>query len=221
MTVSYTILTPVQAEPISLSDAKKWLRVDFDEDDQTIAELIIDARRYAENILQRSLAPQTLRAIIKPDAIAEGNLSGPVDHPTDPWVLAERVTAIPYGFYGPSFPLPMPPVTAISVVEYQLTPFDDDGGGSSTIWKTLDPTNSNGNANWRLDTEMDPSVVYLRTPLAATRFRITYTSGYAALPFDIRRNILSLIGFWYLNREGQNVPAEIDMKFARKRVFTL
>ncbi|HEX3640196.1 MAG TPA: head-tail connector protein [Ktedonobacteraceae bacterium] len=222
MTTSYTVLALPSIEPLALSDAKKYLRVDYDDEDDVIAELIVDARKEAEKITNRSLALQTVRAIIRPDAIAEGSLSGPVDHPTDPWVLAERVTAIPYGFYGPSFKLPMSPAIAMSVVEYQLTPFDDDGGETSTIWTMLDPANDNGAANYRLDVETDPSTIYVRAPLAATRFRFTYTTGYSGmLPGNLNTLIKRLVGYWFNNREEAEVPQTLIDGIARYRIWEL
>jgi hypothetical protein len=215
MTVGYTVLTPVSAEPISLSEAKKWLRVDFDEDDETIAELIIDARRYAENILQRSLATQTLQVIIEPDPVPTGLLSGPVDVPIDSWQLAERPGVPLFGNALVSFALPMGPLQSLTTLEYQLTRME------VPEWTTINPIDASGHDNYRIDTVSDPNKLYLFFVVAASRYRITYVSGYTAIPFDIRRNMLSLIGFWYLNREGQDPPIEIDMKFARRRVFTL
>lgn len=222
MTTSYVVLTPPSVEPVSLADVKAFARVDFDDEDTVIAGLIVDARQEAEKITKRALAPQTIRAIIRPDPMAEGVLSGPVEHPTDPWVLAERVTAIPYGFYGPSFKLPMPPAITMSVVEYQLTPFDDDGGGSNTIWTTLTPLNTDGNANYRLDIETDPSTIYLRSPLAATRFRFTYTTGYSGmLPGNLATLIKRLATYWYNNREDAEVPQTLIDGFAKYRVWEL
>ena len=220
MTTSYTVLTPPSIEPLSLSDAKKFLRVDYDDEDDVIAELIIDARREAEKITNRALASQTIRAILQPDAMSAGVLSGPVESPTDPWVVAERVTAIPYGFYGSSFKLPMSPAISITTIEYQLTPFDDDGG--STIWATLAPTNASGNANYRLDIETDPSTIYLQAPLAATRFRITYSAGYAnALPGNMMTLLKRLVSHWYNNREDAEIPENLVCAFARYRVWEL
>ena len=74
MSVGYTVLTPVSVEPITLSDVKRWLRVDYDDEDAVIAEIIVDARRYAENILHKSLATQTIQAILEPEPVPDGLL---------------------------------------------------------------------------------------------------------------------------------------------------
>jgi uncharacterized phage protein (predicted DNA packaging) len=43
-------------EPISLAEAKKHLRVEFEDDDTLIQGLIVAAREYAEGFLNRVLA---------------------------------------------------------------------------------------------------------------------------------------------------------------------
>jgi|SRR5579859_6205403 len=215
MPVSYTVTVPVQTEPITVSDAKAWLRVDFGDEDTLIAGLISDARRYAENILHRSLATQTIQAIIEPDPVAAGPLSGPVDAPMDSWRLAERPGVPLFGNALISLRIPMGPVQSFTTLEYQLTRQDNPE------WTALAATDSNGNANYRIDTVADPNRLNIFTIVAATRYRLTYVAGFTALPFDIRNNIKALIGHWYQNREGQDVPENIDLKFAGKRVFSL
>jgi uncharacterized phage protein (predicted DNA packaging) len=46
-------------EPISLQEAKKHLRVEFDDDDDLIQGLIVAAREYAEGFMNRPLAAKT------------------------------------------------------------------------------------------------------------------------------------------------------------------
>jgi uncharacterized phiE125 gp8 family phage protein len=50
-------------EPITLSVAKNYLRVDIADDDALIAELLITARHFAENYIGQALAAQTFEAI--------------------------------------------------------------------------------------------------------------------------------------------------------------
>ena len=215
MSVGYTVLTPVSVEPITLSDVKRWLRVDFDDDDAVIAEIIVDARRYAENILHKSLATQTIQAILEPEPVPAGSLSGPVGVPVDSWRLAERPDVPLFGNALISLKIPMGPLQSLTTLEYQLTKMD------SPEWTSLSASDSNGNPNYRIDQLNEPNRLLIFTILAATRYRLTYVAGYTVVPPDIRRTLLSLIGFWYQNREGQPVPCEIDMKFAGKRVFSL
>lgn len=58
------IVVPVAEEPVTLAEAKEHLRVDGTALDVTIAMHIATAREEAEQILERSVAPQTLQLIL-------------------------------------------------------------------------------------------------------------------------------------------------------------
>ncbi len=214
MPVSYITLTPPSVEPITLSDAQSWLRIDFTEDNAMLSELISDARHYAEKLLHRSLATTTIQAIIEPEPPPIGNLSGPVDVPYDSWRLAERPDIPLFGNWLVRLQCPMGPVQSVTTVEYQLTRMD------VPEWTTLATPDSNGNDTYRLDNYADPAEVNIFTILAATRYRLTYQAGYTTLPFDLRRTLLRLIAFWYDNRSGEPVPDGIRQELAERRVIT-
>lgn len=55
-----TITTQPTHEPVSLTEAKKWLEVDDNRHDTTIADLITAARLYAEQETGRKLVTQTI-----------------------------------------------------------------------------------------------------------------------------------------------------------------
>jgi uncharacterized phiE125 gp8 family phage protein len=57
--VSVKLVTPASGLVVSLEDAKKHLRVDFNDDDELITALIKAATRSAEKFLGRSLLDQT------------------------------------------------------------------------------------------------------------------------------------------------------------------
>lgn len=214
MPVSYQVITPVATEPITLSDAKRWLRVDFSDDDDTIAEVISDARRYGENLLRRSMATQTIQLIHEFDHVAAGPISGPVDVGYDTWRLAERPDIPLFGNALVRLQCHMGPVQSLTSVEYQLTRMD------VPEWTTLTTPDGSGNDTYRLDATADPNEVNIFTILASTRFRLTYVAGYPALPPDIRMALRRLIAFWYQNREDEP-PQSIDELFVGKRVFML
>lgn len=227
--VNWEILTPPIIEPVSLTDMKVYLRVDYDDEDTLIQQLISDARLYAEEITRKALAPQQIRATLEPDPIPEGQLSGPIGGDFDPYRLNERITTVPYGFYGPIFILPKHPVSQVTVVEYQLTPFD--GQPASTMqWTSLAQTDANNNLNWILDTNTNPMTIILRPLLVANRYRFTYYAGYGDVthtyatgtaPFMIVNQIKALVSFWFDNRQGQEIPNHITMSLARERIWKL
>jgi hypothetical protein len=62
--MALTLITPSIAEPVSLVEAKLYLRQDIDDDDTLIAGRIIAARRYCENTKNYSLMTQTWELVL-------------------------------------------------------------------------------------------------------------------------------------------------------------
>jgi uncharacterized phiE125 gp8 family phage protein len=58
------ILTAPTVEPITLTDAKLWLKQDSAADDTLITSLIKEARRWTESYTRRALLTQTWRAVL-------------------------------------------------------------------------------------------------------------------------------------------------------------
>jgi len=215
---SYEILMPAMVEPITLTEAKRYLRVDFGSEDVTISGLITSARRYAENMLHKSLTTQTIQMIHEVDPVAAGALSGAVDAPMDADLLLERPNIPLLGNARVIIPILMGPVQSFTSLEWQLTRAD------VPEWTLLAATDPNGNPNYRLDTSPEPNELNVFTILAATRYRLTYVAGMNALDqklLDIRPAMLSLINYWYEYREGALVPDGIRQQFAERRVFVL
>jgi uncharacterized phiE125 gp8 family phage protein len=57
------LITPPAAEPLTLAEAKAWLRVEHDDDDAVIAPLIAGARSLVERETSRALITQTWRVV--------------------------------------------------------------------------------------------------------------------------------------------------------------
>jgi len=62
--MSSILLTPPAAEPVTLADAKAWLRVEHDDDDDVIAALIAGARSHVEAQTRRALITQSWRLVL-------------------------------------------------------------------------------------------------------------------------------------------------------------
>jgi Phage gp6-like head-tail connector protein len=217
MPISYAILVAPTSEPLTLTDAKDYLNVDFSSKDVMITRLITDARRYAENLLRKSLATQTIQFIYEPESVASGELSGPVGIRPDE-DLWERPNVPLLGTARIVIPVMMGPVQSFTSMEYQLTRMDNPE------WTSVSAVDSGGNANWRLDTYADPNELNIFTILAASRYRLTFVAGAATIDpkiLDLRNALFSLINYWYEHREGDPVPDGIRQQFAERRVFML
>jgi uncharacterized phiE125 gp8 family phage protein len=62
--MSSMLLTPPDGEPLSLAEAKQFLRVAHDDDDAVITALIAAARSHVEAITRRMLLTQTWRLVL-------------------------------------------------------------------------------------------------------------------------------------------------------------
>lgn len=58
--MSHKVIVQPAAEPITLQEAKRHLRVVFDDEDTQIEAMIVAARQMAEERLNRALMPQTI-----------------------------------------------------------------------------------------------------------------------------------------------------------------
>ncbi len=88
--MSALLLMPPALEPVSLADAKHFLRVAHDDDDDVIAALIAAARVHVEAQTRRALIAQTWRLV------------------RDVWPASGRL---------PVLPVPLQEVTAIRVLD--------------------------------------------------------------------------------------------------------
>src|SRR3954449_2969810 len=63
-------IAAVVVEPVSLAQAKLWLRVDHDAEDNLITALVSAARDYVEAQTGLALAPQTWRLAVRPSELS-------------------------------------------------------------------------------------------------------------------------------------------------------
>jgi SPP1 family predicted phage head-tail adaptor len=92
---SLTVETAPAVEPVTLTEAKQHLRVDIDDDDTYIEALIVAARQYAEEYLDRALISQQ---------------------------LAVRMDTFPYEFELPRPPMATSGTLTTTAVTYALDP---------------------------------------------------------------------------------------------------
>lgn len=82
MLIALSVLAPPSAEPVSLAEAKAFLRLDHTLDDALVTSLIVSARTWVEQYTRRAVASQTLRAVW------EGELDSPLPIPRPPFTSA-------------------------------------------------------------------------------------------------------------------------------------
>jgi hypothetical protein len=208
MSNAYKIITPVTTEPISLSDAKAYLRVDFSDEDTVISNIISRARAYAEDITHRALATQSIQAVYTIDRPLGGELSGPLNQGPNWYQYQEQLGANPFGAAQFYFDCPAPPIQANQTItiETRTTVFD--------TWQTF-------TGIYTVDDVVEPARIYIMDPITANQWRFTFTTGYNPsypCPPDIIQCLYELIAFWYENREAVEAPQPVVNKLLSRRV---
>lgn len=216
MSTKWKVITPVAVEPITLTDTKAYLRVDFDDDDLTIAELITRARSMTETITGRAMATQQIQVIETIERPLGGVLSGPITPGPNWYQFQEQLGANPFGPAQFYFDLPMPPVQSAQAITVQtkITAFD--------TWTDFSITPP---ATW-LDDTSEPARFYFQTPVTANFYKFTYYTGYDSVhsypvPYDLLQPMLEFIGYWYQFREAAGDVAQLQQiinKLLSKRV---
>lgn len=185
------------AEPVSLTDAKLHLRVDFPDDDALISALIVAARQQAEMITRRVFVTQqwafALDAFPNPGSVfSSANWYGPQwSNSPGPLTMAPQT-----GKTGYEIRVPLAPLVSVDSLQY----LDTDG-----VLQTLAPS------AYKVDTFGEPSKIVpaYATGWPATRteinaVQVTFTAGYgaaSAVPEGIKRWMLLMVGALYENRE--------------------
>ncbi|WP_152051820.1 head-tail connector protein [Tautonia marina] len=206
---SLALVTPPASEPVSLSEAKAWARIDGSDDDATLTALITAARLAAEQYLRRSLITQTWKLTL--------DLCGA--RGSEPWwdgVVDGPLNSL-YGGLPNTIPLPRGPVSAISsVVTYDLD-------NSSATYSA---------SNYRLDNSGDRLILNYGAIWPANirpkaGCEITYTAGYGsaatAVPQPIKQGILIHVASLYEQRgnceDAMALPPGTAMLYSPYRIM--
>lgn len=219
MSTSYKVITPPTRaqEPITVSDAKAWLRVDWTDDDTLIASLISRARAWAESVTHRALATQTIQQVETIERPEGGELSGPINKGPNWYQYQEQLGANPFGAAQYYFDLSMPPVQASQPVtlETKVVAFQP--------WQTFPQvTNPDGSTNTYIDDNREPARLYVMSPITANFWRLTYTAGYDGvtyvLPPDLQEPLMEAIAFFYEHRMAETPPDVLMKRLLAHRV---
>ena len=198
--MNLVVITPRANLPVSLSDAKGYLRVDHAADDALITSLIGAATDMVERSTRRVLVRQTYRWTLPdfPSMRFRGDTVAPLELPRSP---AVEITA------GGSYIYDMPRVQYL-----------DTGGVLRTGVKDTDFELDLGTNPPSL--QLPPSRFWpLTQPGKAKRVFIDFVAGYsdtsAGVPELLRQAVMMLTAHWYEHREavgsyGAEIPLAVD-----------
>ena len=195
------VTTEPTAEPLSLQEVKEYLRVDDATDERVVQPLIIAARQFAEEHMNRALMQQTFTLML--DAVIDQ------DQP-----LYEGMRTAPdLNYYKNYIVLPKSPVQSVTSVKTV-----DDRDTATTMAST----------KYYVDTQREPARIVLRTgetfPTAlrvANAIEVIYVAGYTSaftIPEPIRLGMLQHIAYMYEHRgdmyEAQGAPTLMKSLYA-------
>lgn len=190
----YKVTVAPTVEPITPSQAKRHLRVDWDDDDAYITDLITAARQWCEQGLRRALITQTIQATLQLPEPTQGRLSGVV------------------GRVG--WPIELPMTAAGTLQSVSLAEIETQIATFASLTETDDylvDSNSEPGRIWLAAAAIAQWSVSLNYPGSVPRVRVTYVAGYGAtadtVPYPIKQAILNAAAHLYENREaGGAIP---------------
>lgn len=190
MQIEYQLKTPPASEPLTLAEAKAWLKVDHNDEDTLIQLLITAVRERCESITGLSLMTQQWVAYLP---------YWPVQTETHWW------DGVREGI------LSLEPMQAVPLRHGPIRQIDGfslfDRNGNTTVY----PSDF-----YLLDRIRDR--VILQTGASVPRgervvnpIEITYTTGYEIVPGAIKSGLLKLLAHLYEHRGDDNTPLPKDV----------
>lgn len=195
------VTTEPTAEPLSLQEVKEYLRVDDSTDERVVQPLIIAARQFAEEHMNRALMQQTFTLSL--DTVLD----------TESPLWEGMRTAPDINYHKNYVVLPKSPVISVTSVKTY-----DDSDTATTM----------AASKYYVDTAREPARVVLRTgetfPSAlrvANAIEVVYVAGYTTaytVPEPIRLGMLQHIAYMYEHRgdmyEAQGAPTLMKSLYA-------
>ncbi|MGL6349727.1 MAG: head-tail connector protein [Aeromonas sp.] len=179
-----TLVTPPASEPVSLDQAKLFMRIDGSAEDSLIALLIASARRAVENYIMRSVMPQTWKLQLDAFQYSDPDPIG--------YHIAARTT-----FNESEIELPRGPVVSIT----SLRTFNTANAASTVSAASYALIDSrvvlNDGFTWPTGLRDEGAV------------EVTYVAGYTNVPEDIKQAIMMYALAMYENRTCSEMPAAV------------
>lgn len=202
------LVTDAASEPVTLSDAKAYCRVDIPDEDALITSLIKAARRHVEKETGLALMTQSWTAVLDKWPQGEGQGLG------GPWW--DGVREAPISLVTPTTVLEIPkrPFQAVTSVKLRdaygtLTTVD------SGVYYT-EVSDMRGRVS-RVLGQIWPVVVLAQTGAIEVAFTAGFdASPYSGVPDDLQTAIKIMVKHWFDNREPiaagsiSPVPGHVD-----------
>lgn len=176
------LITAPAANPVSLTEALDHLRIDDENDNDTVNTLIPAAVEFIERATRQQLCPATYALTL--DTFPTGEIR-----------------------------LPKPPLQAVTGITYTTAT------GSAA---TVDPS------TYTVDASQRPGRVVLKpghswpaTDNSAANIRVTFTAGYATVPFLLRQAIKFLIAHYFENREAATDKTTTEVPLAVQSIVDM
>ena len=189
-------------EPITLAQAKLHCKVDYDDDDGLINDLITTAREKCEAEVHRAFVSRDYELRLNGFPFANG--AGAANY--------ERLPNLTAGLIK----VPKPPLLAVHSIQY----VDNDG-----VLQTIDPSLYQVEGGGKLQGVIAPAYG-LTWPVARYQLssvRIALTAGYgpsAALPRSVGRAMLLLVGHLWRNREAASSTSMVELPFGVQSILS-
>lgn len=218
------IETQPTQEPISLAEAKNWLRVSITDDDLLIGVLITAAREACESFCNRSFAVKDYIQTLDSFPYYTDTVQSQAAYPPSYYALPMYSTTL--WNYSQMIKLYAPPL--ISVNRIEITQAD---GTIANLSPSTDFIQDSINEPARIFPpfgSMWPPVLYVPNAV-----RIHFTAGYGSapgqqtLPSRAKMAMLMLLANWYENREAAvatnftEIPNHVQMLLWSVRVMDM
>ncbi len=205
MRYSIDITVQPKGQPISLANAKAYLRVTNNLEDELIDSLIGQAANYVELYLRRSLITRTLKLTLD---------SLPLKSTSSQWWDGVQQGAIgQLSEAASSIILPYPPIATVT---------------SITCYSSADVSSVLDTSNYYLDTSgaricLKQGGLWPVDLRAKQAMEIIYTAGYGAVPSDIPQGIQgavrAMVSHLYQNRDCLEMPESIENMLKPYRIL--
>ncbi|MGH9505048.1 MAG: head-tail connector protein [Terriglobales bacterium] len=216
----FTIETQPTSEPVSLDEAKNFLRVDITDDDDFISLMITAARESCEAFCNRSFATKGYLQTLDAFPYFADSQTNQGAYPPSYYSSPNYSTL---WNYSQMIKLFAPPAIAVQSIEY-IKP----DGTTGTLAQNTDFVLDNVNEPARIFPM--PGGIWPPCQYLPNAVRIHFTAGYGgdgnqALPVRCKIAMLQLLANWYENREAAmqgnygELPNHIQMLLYSMRVF--